>query len=273
MQTLTEKQLLIPEWPAPSSVGAYVTTRYGGCSRAPYGIVEGRVEAATSLAQGLNLGDHVGDDPQAVKCNRELLAQYLPSEPIWLNQIHSATVLELDAQTKVDERIAADGVVTALPRTVCAVLTADCLPILFCDEAGTAVGAAHAGWRGLCAGIVENVALAHAKLAECHPLKQMAWFGPAIGAQQFEVGDDVREAFMNAALIHEKEMTAQAFNVGRCAGKWSCDLSLLATIRLARVGVKAIYLSQRCTVSDAQNFYSYRRDGVTGRMASLIWLK
>lgn len=260
--------LLTPNWPAPAAIGAGMTTRSGGHSAMPYGLANGATE-------GLNLALHVGDAPRAVALNRQALAAYLPAQPVWLNQIHSNTVVTLDKNSANDSYrvVDADGSVTATSKIVCAVLTADCLPVLFCDRAGRAVGAAHAGWRGLCHGILENVAQAHARAARCNPYEQMAWCGPAIGPAQFEVGRDVLEAFTATALVHEQLATVKAFRPSLTPGKFFCDLQALAKIRLQRVGIDAVYTDPSCTVDDAQRFYSYRRDGVTGRMASLIWIK
>lgn len=258
------ERLVHPDWPAPTHIGALTTTRLGGYSVAPYGLDK-------NLPGGLNLGTHVGDDPDKVMRNRALLAQTLPNRPLWLNQVHGNDVVVLDAHSQLNQ--IADAAVTAQPHIVCAVLTADCLPVLFCDRAGRAVGAAHAGWRGLCGGVLEATALAHAGAAACAPCDQLAWLGPAIGWPKFEVGEDVFTAFMTAALASEHQATLNAFYPSANPNKKLCDLYALARIRLRRAGIKHIYGGEYCTFTQAQYFYSYRRDGVTGRMASLIWLK
>ena len=240
------EDLIQPDWPAPSGVRAWVTTRLGGVSTAPY--------------DQLNLADHVGDAPEAVAANRARLLQHVPGQPCWLNQVHGKTVVTLtDAPT---ERPQADAALTRTRGVVCAVLTADCLPVLLCDRAGSVVAAVHAGWRGLAAGVIERTVEAMA----CPPDQLMAWLGPAIGPQAFEVGPEVREAF-----VQPNPAAAAAFSPGR-AGKWQADLFKLARQRLASLGVAQVLGGGVCTVRDAARFYSYRRDGVTGRFASLIWL-
>lgn len=244
---------LVPDWPAPANVRACCTTRQGGVSQAPYA--------------GFNLGDHVGDDPRAVQANRAYLQQALslPAQPAWLQQVHGTTVLRLP-QAKA-HGAQADASVTAQPGRVCAVLTADCLPLLFCDRKGTAVAAAHAGWRGLAAGVIEATV---AELAVA-PEALLVWLGPAIGPAAFEVGEEVRQAF----VAHDAQAAA-AFTVSGTSatdsGRWLADLYALARQRLQRLGVTQIYGGGLCTYTDQQRFYSYRRDGTTGRMASLIWL-
>lgn len=237
-----------PNWPAPASVTAFTTTRQGGHSRPPW--------------DGLNLARHVGDDADAVAHNRALLRQTakLPTAPRWLNQVHGTTVV-----TTADLRAGttrADGVVSDVPNRVCAVLTADCLPVLLCDRAGTEVAAAHAGWRGLAAGILEATIAAFS--APEHEL--LAWLGPAISARHFEVGEEVREAF-----VKQNRRAADAFSLAR-EGHWWADLYGLARQRLTALGVRDIYGGDFCTYRDARRFYSFRRDGITGRMASVIWL-
>ncbi|MCC7005256.1 MAG: peptidoglycan editing factor PgeF [Ottowia sp.] len=252
-------------WSAPDHIHTIVTTRVGGCSIAPYGLHHAQLG-------GLNLGDHVGDNPHAVSHNRHLLAQHLPRPPRWLNQIHSNIVVNLDTLPASSLSITADATVSAQPNTVCAVLTADCLPVLFCDKKGRAVGAAHAGWRGLCNGILEACAQSHARAAQCPADSQLAWLGPAIGPQQFEVGEEVRQAFIDAAWPDEQAATKTAFQKHITSNQYWCDIYQLARIRLQRVGITQITGGDHCTVSNAASFYSYRRDGITGRMASLIWI-
>lgn len=239
-------QFIKPDWPAPATVQALVTTRTGGASRPPY--------------DSLNLGDHVGDDPAAVSENRRRLRAFLPDEPKWLIQVHGTTVAKAD---ELQGAVEADASVAFNPGKVCAVLTADCLPVLFCDRRGTRVAAAHAGWRGLSAGVLE----ASVADMQCKPADILAWMGPAIGPQAFEVGEEVREAF-----VHDLPEAGAAFLPGQ-AGKWLANLYELARLRLARVGVREVYGGGFCTYSDSVRFYSYRRDKTTGRMASLIWLR
>lgn len=237
-----------PDWPAPAPVRAWVTTRAGGVSLGAYA--------------GLNLAAHVGDDPVAVAENRARLraAASLPAEPVWLDQVHGRSVAVLGADSTAG--IEADAAVTDCPQVVCAVLTADCLPVLLCDRAGTRVGAAHAGWRGLADGVLASTVAA----LDTSPDDLLAWLGPAIGPQAFEVGDEVRARFML-----EDERAQAAFKPSP-AGRWLADLYALARLALARAGVTAVWGGGDCTYGDSERFYSYRRDGATGRMASLIWL-
>jgi polyphenol oxidase len=236
---------IVPDWAAPANVRALMTTRRRGRSRGPYA--------------DFNLGDHVGDDVAAVAANRARLRLHLPAEPLWLKQVHGARcVVAEEAVAGVE----ADASVSFRPGTVCAVLTADCLPLLLCDAGGTVVAAAHAGWRGLAAGVIEGTVAAMRR----PPGEILAWLGPAIGPAAFEVGEEVRAAF----VAHDAA-AACAF-VPHGAGKWLCDIYELARQRLAALGVRRVAGGNLCTVSDADRFYSYRRDGATGRMASLIWL-
>lgn len=239
--------LITPTWPAPAGVRAAVTTRVGGVSQPPY--------------DSLNLGDHVGDDPAAVAENRRRLqvAAGLPASPFWLEQVHGTRVL--DCAVPAAGRTA-DASITRRPGEVCVVLTADCLPVLFCNRAGDRVAAAHAGWRGLADGVLE-AALAGFEDA---PDQLLAWLGPAIGPDAFEVGPEVRERF-----LLDDPRAAEAFRPGR-PGHWWADIYRLARLRLERAGVGFIGGGDYCTVTDRERFYSYRRDGVTGRMASLIWI-
>lgn len=239
---------IAPNWPAPENVKACSTTREGGVSNAPY--------------DSLNLGLHVEDDESLVLQNRAILKKELclPSEPIWLDQVHSATVVDADVQGQVVCK--ADSSVAHDKGTVCLVMTADCLPVLFCNREGTVVAAAHAGWRGLCDGILEETI----QTMNCDPKQLVAWMGPAIGPKAFEVGAEVREAF-----IQKHKMTEKAFEPSINTGKWMTDIYVLARMRLAASGVTNVYGGGLCTYSNEQDFFSYRRDGVTGRMASLIW--
>lgn len=239
---------IVPHWPAPARVHAVCTTRLGGVSRPPH--------------DALNLADHVNDDPGAVAANRELLVQALslPAAPAWLQQVHGTQVVDAAGVTTP---VAADAAYAREPNVVCAVLTADCLPVLLCDRAGRAVAAAHAGWRGLAAGVIERtVAALPAPGGEL-----LAWLGPAIGAAAYVVGEEVRATFVG----HDPEAAA-AFRPA-AGGGWHADLYRLARQRLQSHGVTAVHGGEFCTYQDAARFYSYRREGVTGRMAALIWLQ
>ncbi len=240
-----------PDWPAPDRVRALVTTRSGGVSAPPYG--------------SFNLAEHVGDDSAAVAANRARLRRMLPAAPVWLEQVHGISVARADAAGAAvgGGAVRADASVTRSPATVCAVLTADCLPVLFCDDAATVVGAAHAGWRGLAGGVLEETV---ARL-EAPPQTVLAWLGPAIGPAAFQVGNEVREAFLRT-----EPDAAEAFAPDG-SGKWIADLFALARLRLARAGVTRVYGGGQCTHADSGRFYSFRREGRTGRFASLIWLE
>lgn len=235
---------ILPDWPAPDSVKAVVTTRSGGVSQPPF--------------DSFNLGDHVDDRPEAVAANRQRLQRALGSEPAWMSQVHSNVVVEADPQA----RPTADACWTTRKGVACAVLTADCLPVLFCDSAGSRVAAAHAGWRGLAAGMLEATVVA---LGES-PTQLMAWLGPAIGPGRFEVGAEVREAF-----VSQHAAACEAFTLSDNPGRYMADIYQLARIRLAACNVTAVFGGGFCTVSDPR-FYSYRRAARTGRFASLIWL-
>jgi len=233
-----------PDWPAPRRVRACVTTRSGGVSQAPF--------------EGFNLGDHVGDVPERVAANRQHLQRLLGCEPAWMSQVHSNCAVEANPRSCP----AADACWTGEAGIACAVLTADCLPVLFCDLDGTRVAAAHAGWRGLAAGMLEATVAAMAV-----PGPQLiAWLGPAIGPAVFEVGGEVRDAF-----ISRHPACFEAFTPSHRAGHFIADIYQLARIRLAACGVTAVFGGGFCTVSDPR-FYSYRRAARTGRFASLIWL-
>ncbi len=242
---------LVPDWPASVSVHAGTTTRLGGVSVAPY--------------DSLNLGDHVGDNAAAVAANRSLLKQGhgLPAEPVWLKQVHGIAVV--DAAVVSDVPVA-DASFSHQSNIVCTVMTADCLPVLLCDQAGSVVAAVHAGWRGLADGVIE----ATVKQMGVAASNLMAWLGPAIGPKAFEVGAEVRQQF-----IAQDPQAVEAFQpsaLSSAQGRWLADIYLLARQRLARLGVEQVYGGHCCTYSDAERFYSYRRDGITGRMVSLIWL-
>ncbi len=248
---LEAKDLIFPDWPAPPGVKAFFTTRAGGVSIGAYA--------------SMNLGAHVGDSPQNVAENRRRLHEALPATPVWLNQVHSVNVVLAEAvQAPHGNTVAADGAVTARAHVPCAVMVADCLPVLLCTEDGSRVGAAHAGWRGLRSGLLERTVEAMV----ANPARIMAWLGPAIGPNAFEVGLDVVEAFAPASVED-----ASAFRpiTGR-HDKYHADIYALARQRLHRAGVQNIYGGQFCTVGDPARFFSYRRDGKTGRMAGLIWI-
>jgi hypothetical protein len=249
---MTRHPWITPDWPAPTSVRALSTTRNGGLSIAPYA--------------SFNISDTVGDAPHAVALNRaHLRAQAdLPAAPHWLRQVHGTCVLDLDISVGEAAMPAeADAAVTAARGVVCAVQTADCLPILLCDAAGTRVGAVHAGWRGLANGVIE----AALEQLDVSTAQVLAWLGPAIGPDAFEVGAEVRDVFVNDAPAASLCFREHA------PGKWHADLVQLARLRLQRAGVMQIYGGGWCTFSNAQEFFSYRRDKVTGRMATLIWLE
>ncbi len=235
---------IVPAWPAPPNVRALVTTRQGGVSSGAYG--------------SLNLGMRSGDDVRLVADNRARLRQELPAEPLWLRQVHGTTVVDASLVSGEPE---ADASFARKPEKVCAVLTADCLPVLLCDTEGTTVAVAHAGWRGLCAGVIEQTVQAMGRPGAA----LLAYLGPAIGALVYEVGSEVREAF-----LAKDAQAAEAFTPGKL-GKFYADLYALARQRLARAGVSRIFGGGYCTYTEGERFFSYRRDGACGRMASLVW--
>ena len=241
---------LFANWQAPKNVHALSTLRQGGVSLDPY--------------NSFNLGDHVGDDKSAVKTNRTLLVEKfdLPHQPLFLNQTHSTNLLELPC---TGDDLNADAVYTNQPNQVCLVMTADCLPVLFCTKNGDEVAAAHAGWRGLCNGILEKTISAF----KTEPAQIMAWLGPAIGPTAFQVGSEVMEQFIAYDQQAEKAFVADSSE----KGKFFANLYQLATQRLNTMGVEQISGGEYCTYQQKQQFFSYRRDGKTGRMASLIWFE
>lgn len=246
---MTALEFIQPQWPAPANVKALQTTRVGGVSKGAYA--------------SLNLGAHVQDNPIAVAANRQLLSAYLPSEPVWVNQVHGVNVIDASASGCLEH---ADAAYSRKPNVVCVTMTADCLPVLLCDQAGTVVAAAHAGWRGLCDGVIEaTVAKMQVPVSEI-----LAWLGPAIGPKAFEVGDEVRSQFIAKDAQAEHAFVTHG-------DKWLCNLYLIAQQRLQRLGVTQIYGAgineDFCTYSDEARFFSYRRDNMTGRMASIIWLE
>ncbi len=242
-----------PDWPAPQPVRAAFTLRGGGVSRPPY--------------DTLNFGAHVGDEPAAVEENRRRVCARLrlPAEPEWLEQVHGSEVMELEGAPRPPGAPTrrADAAIARCAGSVCVMQVADCMPVLLAARDGSAVAAAHGGWRGLAAGVLE-AAVARLGIA---PARLIAWLGPAIGPAHFEVGAEVRAAFLarDAAL-------AAAFSAN-ARGRWQCDLAALARARLAALGISAVYGGHWCTYADRGRFFSYRRDGRCGRMAALIWLE
>ncbi len=240
---------IVPDWDVPARVRALVTTRAGGVSAGAHA--------------GLNLGLRCGDEVEAVLENRRRLRTLLPANPRWLRQVHGREVLRATPEQADDAETEADASVTAHARTVCAVLVADCMPVFLADTRGEAVGVAHAGWRGLRDGVIEATVAA----LPCAPARLVAWLGPAIGPRVYEVGDEVRAAFVS----HDDEAAA-AFAPTR-PGHWLADLYALARRRLSSCGVSRIGGGGFCTYSEPERFYSFRRDRVTGRMAALAWLE
>jgi YfiH family protein len=256
---MASPSFIVPDWPGlPANVGALATTRKGGVSSGPYDDGCG--------GGGLNLGLHVGDDAASVRANRDLVQAHLPGRPAWISQVHGVGVVDA-ATVGPDQPVrVGDASIAGTPGLVCAILTADCLPVLFADLDGKVVGAAHAGWRGLAGGVL-GTTVAAMRAAGAGEIT--AWMGPAIGPSAFEVGAEVLESF-TAALPG----AAAAFKPfpGR-PGKYLADMFALARMMLARDGVTSVFGGQQCTATERERFYSYRRDGVTGRQASLIWLK
>lgn len=254
---MKKTDFIVPNWPAPANVHALQTKRDAGYSLAPY--------------NSLNFGSHVKDNPMHVAQNRQLLNQFLPSEPVWLNQVHGIELVDAASTSCAPD---ADASFTTQKNVVCVTMTADCLPVLLCDKAGSVVAAVHAGWRGLCDDVLEaavNKIIGHklCRAAQIKPADLMAWLGPAIGPNAFEVGAEVRAQFV------EKDKNAiSAFKPQ--GDKFLANIYQLATQRLNNVDVTAIYGGGHnedfCTFSDEKRFFSFRRDGVTGRMATLIWL-
>lgn len=241
-------RFLYPDWPAPANIRALNTLRDGGTSAGAYA--------------SLNLGEHVGDDPACVAQNRIRLRAVarLPADPLWLTQVHGTRVVDAAGAAP---NVEADGAYVRRPRVVCAVLAADCLPIFLCNRSGTEVGLLHAGWRGLAAGVVE----AGLDALQSPAQELLVWFGPAIGPLAYEVGGEVRAAFLRHDVC-----AADAFTPG-AGDRWYLDLYRLARRRLAARGVTAVYGGGYCTATQRELFFSYRRDGATGRMASLVWLE
>ena len=245
---MSSREWFVPDWPAPQGVCSLITTRHGGVSQGVY--------------SSLNLGGHVGDDPLSVRANRGRVSDVLKSAPVWLNQVHGTSVVDAARTCTGDQPPQADASFSRDSGVGCVVMTADCLPVLFCDDSGSVVAAAHAGWRGLLAGVLETTIMTMGISGE----NIMAYLGPAIGPEAFEVGDEVRSAF-----VAKNEKTALAFKPSP-AGKWLADIYLLARQRLSGQGVDRVFGGDFCTVNEVERFFSYRRDGQTGRLASLIWI-
>lgn len=250
---------LEPDWPAPTRVRAVCTTRDGGASKPPF--------------DSFNLGDHVGDDANAVQINRQQLAQSLTARPVFLSQVHGVEVLELQGEHA--DGLQADACLTRLPGLACTIMVADCLPILLTDRAGSLVAAAHAGWRGLAGsqgrGVLESLLTRMQAVLEVEPAQLLAWIGPGIGPTRYEVGDEVR-----AAYVQHDAGASPCFQPALTVGKWLADLPQLARRRLGRLGLENIYgndgSTEWCTMSNPSRFFSHRRDRISGRMAACIWL-
>lgn len=256
--------MLVPQWPAPANVRAVCTTRAGGISQPPY--------------DSLNLGDHVGDDPVAVAANRRTLAQALQARPVFLSQVHRWNTVALDAATP--DATEADACLTTQSGVACTIMVADCLPVLFCDEGGTVVAAAHAGWRGLAGDVSSGIGVLEAALEQFWDAagrgraqgaaSTLAWLGPCIGPAAFEVGSEVKAAF------EAHDTRAAALFTPHGPGKWLADLPGLARLRLAGLGVTRVHGNDGsaawCTVGNASRFFSHRRDRVSGRLAAAVWL-
>ena len=257
--------LIQPDWPdAPANIGALASTRRGGFSTGPYGDGAG--------GGGLNLGLHCGDDPDTVQRNRAAVRALLPGAPAWISQVHGNAVVDAASVQPGQPVRVGDASIATSPGVVCAVMTADCLPVLFADLAGTVIGAAHAGWRGLAAGVLgETVAAMRAAGGG----EITAWLGPAIGPAQFEVGADVLDTFVAGARndVEIAQVRAAFAPFEGRPGKYLADMNALARGLLARDGVLRVWGGGHCTATEVDQFYSYRRDGVTGRQASMIWLK
>lgn len=251
---MSQDNFITPQWPLPSSVKAIVTTRQHpnlGASLPPY--------------NNYNLATHVGDKLSHVYQNRASLQKLLPNKPVWLNQTHSRHLIEINQNTLSQAIANADGAWTRQKQQICSVLTADCLPLLFCSKGAEVVAAIHAGWRGLALGIIDNAVMRLTKNARLPADELMVWLGPAISKLHFEVGAELRDQFLTISAENKIAFTANKNN------KYMADIYLLAKINLHRLGVTEIYGGDYCSFDDEERFYSYRRDGITGRMASLIW--
>ena len=247
---------ITPDWPAPAHVKALFTTRTGGVS-----------DNSRGTYKSFNLGMHVNDNPDHVAANRALLRQHLPNDPKWLRQVHGANCILAEQS---DDQPCADAILTRRINTVCTVMVADCLPVYLCDNAGTVVSIVHAGWRGLAGGVIEQSVAA----MQTKPDKLMAWLGPAIGPEHFEVGNEVRDVFVDHDPNADRTFRpAEKTATRHSEQKWYADIFQLARMRLMNLGVSRIYGGGICTYSDPGRFFSYRRDGETGRMAALIWME
>ena len=254
-------RILRPDWPAPANVHAFTTTRQGGFSQAPY--------------DQFNLGAFAGEDLQTVRQNRALLNALLPQAPFWIKQVHGTDVVFVKGVHEGidDSIIEADASVTNDPQTVLSILAADCMPVLFTNRSGTAVAAAHAGWRGLCAGVLENTVVKLLQESSSTVSDVLAWIGPSISVAHYEVGAEVRTAFIESAAQFSYPLDDACFVPNRASGpdKYWADLPRIAKSRLQALGIGAVYGGDLCTYSDPERFYSYRRETPTGRFASLIW--
>ena len=258
LQTIRGFTVVTPSWPAPSQIGAFCSTRMGGVSQAPF--------------DSLNLGRYVDDAPAAVSENRARIRTLLPAEPVWLKQVHGAQVWDADRPSPAGP-IEADASVTSKADTVLTIMAADCLPVLLASQDGKVIGAAHAGWRGLLAGVLENTIDAmQAKIGQGDAGRYLAWLGPAIGPGAFEVGEEVRAAYLDFAQAHSLPLPEDAFvAINNRPGKYGANLYQLARQRLASKGIQQIYGGEFCTFQDQKLFFSHRRDGQSGRFAAFIW--
>jgi YfiH family protein len=257
-QTINGLRVLVPNWPAAPEIGAFCTTRAGGISKAPF--------------DSLNLGRYVNDEPLAVSENRARVRALLPAEPVWLKQVHGTRVWDADL-APTEEVIEADAAVTTKSNTVLTVMAADCLPVLISSPNGGVIGAAHAGWRGLLGGILENtVDTMQVKTGLNDAGQYRAWLGPAIGPRAFEVGEEVRSAFDAYGKEHGLPVPTEAFMaIDGKPGKYWANLYQLARQRLQSKGINQFYGGEFCTVGDQADFFSHRRDGLSGRFAAFIW--
>ncbi len=255
--TFSLSDWIVPQWPAPQWVRAICTTRQGGVSLPPF--------------DSMNLGDHVQDDARSVATNRELLAERCDMEPVFLQQVHGTQVTVLQAGSPDAEATKADASVTTVPGIACLMMVADCLPVLLTHRTERIVGAAHAGWRGLSAGVLESLLATMRKQLPGVQDDWLAWLGPCIGQQAFEVGDEVRKAFCDDDI-----RASHSFVAGQAPGKWQADLAALARLRLQRMGITSIHGNdgspEWCTWSQPDRFYSYRRASRTGRFGAAIWV-
>jgi YfiH family protein len=257
-QTIDGLRVLVPNWSAPTQIEAFCTTRAGGISKAPF--------------DSLNLGRYVNDEAAAVSENRARVVALLPAEPVWLKQVHGTRVWDADL-ARTEAIIEADAAVTTQTNTVLTVMAADCLPVLISSPDGRVIGAAHAGWRGLVEGVLENTVDAmQAKTGLSDASQYLAWLGPAIGPKAFEVGEEVRAAFQEHAQKHALPSPAEAFiAIDSKPGKYWANLYQLARQRLLSKGLAHVSGGEFCTVRDQTDFFSHRRDGLSGRFAAFIW--